>query len=162
MSESLGLVEVVGYSTAVYVADQMVKTADVEIQKVERARGDGWMTVYVTGDVGAVNASVAAGEDTAKRVDNFVSSKVIARPANDLSEFSQTKPSAPEAPETETKPATKAEPKTESKSETKPADNSNKTEKSTPKQSNSTNKSTTRRSNNTRNTRNNNTDNKKK
>lgn len=151
MSESLGLVEVVGYSTAVYVADAMVKTADVQIQKVERARGDGWMTVYVTGDVGAVNASVQAGEDKAQQVGNFVSSRVIARPAGDLAEFSYAKSGAPVAPETESD-SDKAADKTE-KAETKAEPNT--TSKST----------TTRRTRSTRTTRNNNsnnTNNKKK
>ncbi|WP_064505390.1 BMC domain-containing protein [Companilactobacillus ginsenosidimutans] len=147
MSESLGLVEVVGYSTAVYIADSMVKTADVQIQKVERARGDGWMTVYVTGDVGAVNASVQAGEDAAQKVGNFVSSRVIARPAGDLAEFSYANTGAPVAPETETEEEAESD-KTE-KAETKD-------------QTNSTKPATTRRTRSTRNTRTNNTNNKKK
>jgi microcompartment protein CcmL/EutN len=149
MSESLGLVEVVGYSTSVYVADSMVKTADVKIQKVERARGDGWMTVYVTGDVGAVNAAVAAGQDTAEKVGNFVSSRVIARPAGDLTEFSDAKAGAPVAPETDNDDS-----------------ESDKTEKAETKDETSTPKSTTtRRTRSTRTTRNNtnnNNNNKKK
>lgn len=145
MNESLGLVEVVGYSTAVYIADSMVKTADVQIEKVERARGDGWMTVYVTGDVGAVNASVAAGQDTAEKVGKFVSSRVIARPADDLAEFSYAKAGAPIAPETETDEEADSD-KTE-KAETKDQTSANK-------------KTTTRRSGNTRN--NNSNNNKKK
>lgn len=149
MSESLGLVEVVGYSTAVYVADAMVKTADVQIEKVERARGDGWMTVYVTGDVGAVNASVQAGEDKAQQVGNFVSSRVIARPANDLAEFSYAKSGAPIAPETESDDEKAESDKTE-KVETKNETTSN--SKST----------TTRRTRSTRNTRTNNSNNNKK
>lgn len=148
MSESLGLVEVVGYSTAVYIADSMVKTADVQIEKVERARGDGWMTVYVTGDVGAVNASVAAGQDSAEKVGKFVSSRVIARPAGDLAEFSYAKSGAPVAPETEND--------TEEKADT------DKTESAKPSQTNSNTKPTTRRTRSTRNTKNNSNNNKKK
>ncbi|WP_125770169.1 BMC domain-containing protein [Companilactobacillus furfuricola] len=148
MSESLGLVEVVGYSTAVYIADSMVKTADVQIEKVERARGDGWMTVYVTGDVGAVNASVVAGQDSAEKVGKFVSSRVIARPASDLAEFSYAKAGAPVAPETKNVP--------EEKSDT------NKTEEAKPSQTNSNAKTTTRRTRSNKNTRNNSTNNKKK
>ncbi|GEK27856.1 BMC domain-containing protein [Furfurilactobacillus siliginis] len=81
MSEALGMVEVGGFSTVVKVADVMVKTANVHIEKIERARGAGQMTVFVSGDVGAVNAAVAAGANIAADVDKFVAKQIIPRPA---------------------------------------------------------------------------------
>lgn len=54
MKKSLGLVEVAGLCAAVYTADAMVKAANVELVALERARGNGWTTVKVVGDVGAV------------------------------------------------------------------------------------------------------------
>ncbi|WP_099975032.1 BMC domain-containing protein [Lactobacillus terrae] len=87
MNDSLGLVEVEGYSTSIYIADTMVKTADISIDKIERAKGNGWMTIYISGDVGAVNAAIAAGQDLAEQTDKLVSFKVIARPAFDPKKF---------------------------------------------------------------------------
>ena len=82
--KTLGLIEVVGFSTAVYVADVMVKTADIVLERVEKTKGQGWMTVYVSGDVGAVNAAISAGEDAAAKKQRLVTAKVIARAASEL------------------------------------------------------------------------------
>lgn len=82
--KTLGLIEVVGFSTAVYVADVMVKTADIVLERVEKTKGQGWMTVYVSGDVGAVNAAISAGEDAAAKKQRLVTTKVIARAASEL------------------------------------------------------------------------------
>ncbi|KRL56133.1 BMC domain-containing protein [Furfurilactobacillus rossiae] len=102
MSDALGMVEVGGYSTVIKVADVMVKTANVHIEKVERARGAGQMTVFVTGDVGAVNAAVAAGESMANEVDHFVAKQVIARPAEGLTPLVERSVNVDQiAPETE-------------------------------------------------------------
>nr|SFZ88582.1 Propanediol utilization polyhedral body protein PduK [Loigolactobacillus rennini] len=84
MSKALGMVEVVGYACAVNVADIMTKTADVIIKGVQRARGSGWLTIKVTGDVGAVQASVTAGKAQAQQDHLFVTSKVIPRLATDV------------------------------------------------------------------------------
>lgn len=51
MKEALGLLEVAGLAAAIKAADVMVKAANVTILNVEKARGGGWMTVKVTGDV---------------------------------------------------------------------------------------------------------------
>lgn len=81
---ALGLVEVVGFSTAVYTADTMVKTADISITRLERTKGAGWMTIYINGDVGAVRAAIAAGQDAAEQKDKFVTAEIIARPTDEL------------------------------------------------------------------------------
>ncbi|BBF42469.1 ethanolamine utilization protein similar to PduA/PduJ [Lachnospiraceae bacterium KM106-2] len=84
MKEALGLVEIKGMSTAVEVADVMVKTANVRILGLENARGLGYMTVKVIGDVGAVSAAVDAGKKTGLQYDKLVSAKVIPRPADGM------------------------------------------------------------------------------
>lgn len=81
MSKSLGLLEVVGLSTAITVSDVMVKTANVTLADIEITKGMGYMTIKIKGDVAAVNASVSAGKTFAMKLDKFVSAKVIARPA---------------------------------------------------------------------------------
>ena len=80
MEKSLGLIEVRGLSCAIEVADAMVKAANVVLDELEAARGNGMMTVKVSGDVGAVRAAVEAGKATALSYGALVSADVIARP----------------------------------------------------------------------------------
>lgn len=82
MNSALGMVETRGLATAVAVADIMVKTADVKLLGVERAKGSGWVTVKVSGDVGGVKASVEAGIAMAETCNDYVASKVIPRPVD--------------------------------------------------------------------------------
>lgn len=87
MKQALGLVEVQGLSTAVLVADTMVKAANVTILEIENSKGQGYMTVKVAGDVGAVNAAVSAGKQTGLENQKLVSFKVIARPADSVDQI---------------------------------------------------------------------------
>ena len=87
MKKALGLLEVKGLASAICVADVMIKSAAIELVGVEKAKGSGWMTVKVVGDVGAVKASVEAGEAQAWQDKSFVSSKVIPRPGEGITEF---------------------------------------------------------------------------
>lgn len=84
MKEALGLLEVAGLAAAIKAADVMVKAANVKIMDVEKARGNGWMTVKVTGDVGAVQAAVQAGVAQAKHERHYIAHKVIPRPAEGI------------------------------------------------------------------------------
>ena len=85
MRESLGLVETVGISTAIEVADVMVKAANVKILELENSRGGGYMTVKIVGDVGAVKAAVNAAKAAGIKYGNLVSASVIARPSDGMS-----------------------------------------------------------------------------
>lgn len=87
MKTALGLVEIRGLTTAILVADVMLKTANVNIVEIENTKGLGWMTIKITGDVGAVNAAVNAGKQIGEVNNNFVSSKVIARPSDNIEVF---------------------------------------------------------------------------
>lgn len=80
MEKSLGLLEVRGLSCAIEAADAMVKAANVVLDELEAARGNGMMTVKVSGDVGAVRAAVEAGKAAAIAYGALVSADVIARP----------------------------------------------------------------------------------
>ena len=84
MQEALGLVETVGISTAIEVADVMVKAANVKVLEIENSRGSGYMTVKIVGDVGAVKAAVDAAKAAGIKYGNFVSASVIARPADGM------------------------------------------------------------------------------
>lgn len=80
--QALGLIETVGYSTAVSAADAAVKAADVEIVGIEKVIGvDGYLgvTINLSGDVAAVKSAVEAGCNAAERVGKVISSHVIPR-----------------------------------------------------------------------------------
>ncbi|WP_283607344.1 BMC domain-containing protein [Faecalispora anaeroviscerum] len=95
MNDALGLVEIKGLAGAITVADAMVKTANVGLIGIEKARGFGWITIKVSGDVGAVTASVQTGRAVAEQNGQLVSFKVIPRPAPSIGELF-CKVSAPE------------------------------------------------------------------
>jgi len=83
MNESIGMVETRGYVGSIEATDAMVKAANVTLSRQIQI-GGGFVTVVVKGDVGSVNAAVAAGADAAKRVGELVCSHVIARPHPEL------------------------------------------------------------------------------
>ena len=87
MRQSLGLVEIAGLACAVVVADAMVKSANVELMGIESAKGMGYTTIKVVGDVGAVNAAVEAGCQMGRMDGKLVSWKVIPRPSDALEVF---------------------------------------------------------------------------
>ena len=84
MKQAVGLVEVAGLATAIEVSDTMLKVASVDLIGIEKAKGFGWMTIKVVGDVAAVKASVEAGSAKASTSSNLVSAVVIPRPAENL------------------------------------------------------------------------------
>lgn len=86
---ALGLIETVGYTTAVSAADAAVKAADVEIVGLEKVIGvSGYVsvTVHLSGDVAAVTSAVEAGEEAARTIGQVVSTEVIARAHSDVQE----------------------------------------------------------------------------
>jgi len=115
MKEALGIIEIQGLATAIAVVDCMVKTANVSVKSVEPAKGMGYMTVKITGDVGAVNAAVHAGKQAGVMNGKYISSSVIARPAEGLAAvfLAEASKVAAKKPETEekTKPVVKADAK---------------------------------------------------
>ncbi|MBU5669772.1 BMC domain-containing protein [Peptoniphilus sp. MSJ-1] len=84
MNRALGLIEVIGLTNAIIVADTMLKAANVQMENVEITKGMGFVTVKISGDVGAVKAAIDSGKSLAISFDKFVSSKVIPRPAKGL------------------------------------------------------------------------------
>ncbi|WP_291581264.1 BMC domain-containing protein [Clostridium sp. UBA6640] len=83
--KALGLIETKGLLAAVEAADTMVKSADVSI--IEKTYvGGGLVTILVTGDVGAVTASIEAGVAAVKKLDEefLVSNHVIPRPHEEV------------------------------------------------------------------------------
>ena len=91
--QAIGMIETKGLLATIEAADAMVKSANVNIlEKVYI--GGGYVSVTVTGDVGAVKSAVDAGVSAVNRLgDNIlVSHHVIARPHYDLESIRETKP----------------------------------------------------------------------
>ncbi|MEW9094763.1 MAG: BMC domain-containing protein [Clostridiaceae bacterium] len=83
--QALGLIETKGLLAAVEAADTMVKSAEVSI--IEKTYvGGGLVTILVTGDVGAVKASIEAGVAAVKKLNEefLVSDHIIPRPHEEL------------------------------------------------------------------------------
>lgn len=83
--QALGLIETRGLLPAIECLDIMLKSAQVEL--IEKCNvGGGLVTIAITGDVGAVQASVEAGASAAQQLgsDVLVSRHVIPRPHNDI------------------------------------------------------------------------------
>ena len=83
MNGALGQIETRGLVAAIEAADAMVKAANVN-QVGRESVGGGYVTVIVTGDVGAVKAAIDAGATAAKKIGELVSAHLIARPHDEV------------------------------------------------------------------------------
>lgn len=92
---ALGMIEVFGFSTAIVVADAMVKAADVKLVAIDKnkpAAGDAAkvplvMAIKVEGSVSAVEAAIAAGKAEADKRELYITHKVIARQSEQIEWF---------------------------------------------------------------------------
>ena len=86
--KALGLIEVIGLVPALEAADACLKAANVHFVGYETVT-PGMVTVKIEGDIGAVQAAVAAGKVSATKIGTVISSLVIPRPAFALNQFHQ-------------------------------------------------------------------------
>lgn len=84
MKKALGLIETIGLAAAIEAADAAVKAANVALLGYENTKGSGKITIKIAGDVGAVNAGVAAGAAAAARVGRVYGQAVIPRPHQEI------------------------------------------------------------------------------
>lgn len=82
--QSLGLIETVGLAAAIEAADAAIKSAHVTLIGYELTQGGGMVTVKLEGEIGAINAGVAAGVMAASKVGTVYAHKVIARTAQHI------------------------------------------------------------------------------
>lgn len=75
---ALGLIEVIGYPTAITAADAALKAADVHLATISKV-GSGIMTVQLIGDVAAIRSAVEAGKSAAKEIGTLRYIHVIPR-----------------------------------------------------------------------------------
>ncbi|WP_132996317.1 BMC domain-containing protein [Sporanaerobacter acetigenes] len=87
MDKALGLIETVGFATAVTALDAASKAADVNLIGVEKVIGVDKavsVTIQFAGEVAAVQAAVDAGVEAGNRVGKIVSGHVIPRPHDEV------------------------------------------------------------------------------
>ncbi|MBQ7262316.1 MAG: BMC domain-containing protein [Synergistaceae bacterium] len=83
MSRALGLMEVLGLTTAMTALDAAIKAADVTFRGCDKVIGTGKaisLTLRIEGEVAAVQAAMDAGAAAGRRVGTVFSAHVIARP----------------------------------------------------------------------------------
>lgn len=116
--DALGLIEVVGLTAGIEAADVACKTADVKLVGYELAKGGGYVTIKVLGQVGAVTAAVDAAASAARAINTVVSALVIPRPANQIEPMVMSPATVGyQAPEPAEQPARAPEPAPVSESE---------------------------------------------
>lgn len=85
--EALGIIDAIGWSTAVSALDAACKAADVTLIGVEKVIGIDskvGVSVHFVGDVGAVTAAVDAGVEYGSRVGTIVARHIIPRPHEEI------------------------------------------------------------------------------
>lgn len=84
---ALGIIEVLGMTTAVAALDAACKNAEVRLAGCEKVIGVDKaisITIEIIGQVAAVQSSVEAGETAAKKVGKVIATHVIPRPHEEL------------------------------------------------------------------------------
>lgn len=81
--QALGMIETRGYTTAWIAAEAMVKTAFVEVVKVDKS-GAGYVMVLIEGDIESVRIAIEAGAAEAYTVGELVAQHIVFKPAEGL------------------------------------------------------------------------------
>lgn len=83
MQQALGVIETLGFTTAIEAADAAVKAANVQLGEWLKV-GGGKVNIIIRGDVAAVKAAVDAGVAAASQVGQVQGQTVIPRPSDKL------------------------------------------------------------------------------
>ena len=83
MQEALGIIETLGFATAIEAADAAVKTANVRLAEWLKV-GGGKVNIIIRGDVAAVKSSVEAGVSSASQIGEVQGKTIIPRPSDKL------------------------------------------------------------------------------
>ena len=84
MQEALGVIETLGFTTAMEAADAAVKAANVKFGEWLKV-GGGKINVILRGDIAAVKAAVEAGVASASQIGEVQGQTIIPRPSVKLS-----------------------------------------------------------------------------
>ncbi|HWB52922.1 MAG TPA: BMC domain-containing protein [Tepidisphaeraceae bacterium] len=77
---AIGLIETQGLTAVIEAIDTACKAANVEVLGKEKL-GGGYVTVIIKGDVAAVKAAIAAGQEKVNGLGKLIAAHVIARPS---------------------------------------------------------------------------------
>ena len=83
MQDTLGIIETIGFVTAMEAADAAVKAANIKLGEWIKV-GGGKVNVIIRGDVAAVKAAVEAGVAAASQIGQVAAQSVIPRPSDKL------------------------------------------------------------------------------
>jgi microcompartment protein CcmL/EutN len=83
MQEALGVIETLGFTTAMEAADAAVKAANVRFGEWLKV-GGGKINVILRGDIAAVKAAVEAGVASASQIGEVQGQTIIPRPSSKL------------------------------------------------------------------------------
>jgi len=83
MEQSLGVIETLGFATAMEAADAAVKAANVKVGEWVSV-GGGKVNIILRGDIAAVNAAVEAGVSAASQIGKVEGQAIIPRPSGKL------------------------------------------------------------------------------
>ena len=83
MQEALGVIETLGFATAMEAADAAVKAANVKLGDWLRV-GGGKVNIIIRGDVAAVKSAVEASVAAASQIGQVQGQTVIPRPSDKL------------------------------------------------------------------------------
>lgn len=83
MQEALGVIETLGFATAMEAADAAVKAANVKLGDWLKV-GGGKVNVIIRGDVAAVKSAVDASVAAASQIGQVQGQTVIPRPSDKL------------------------------------------------------------------------------
>jgi microcompartment protein CcmL/EutN len=78
---AIGLIETQGLTAVIEAIDTACKAANVEVLGKEKL-GGGYVTVIIKGDVAAVKAAIAAGQEKVTGLGKLIAAHVIPRPSN--------------------------------------------------------------------------------
>lgn len=81
--QALGLIEAVGFVSAMEATDAAAKASSIVVIRTE-VTDPGYVTIYIEGELAAVQAAVEAGAAACERLGRVHSKTVIARPHDDL------------------------------------------------------------------------------
>lgn len=95
MSKALGILEVYGLSTGLYVVDAACKAANVTVQALDKNRPFSneplaaplLITIRFRGSVDDVTTAVEVGKQAANELTGWVNAAVIARPAEGIEQL---------------------------------------------------------------------------
>jgi ethanolamine utilization protein EutM len=84
MQEALGIIETLGFATAIQAADGAVKAANVRLGEWLRV-GGGKVNIIFRGDVAAVKSALEVGVAAASKIGEVQGQVIIPRPSDKLS-----------------------------------------------------------------------------